>query len=237
MLSLAAYAFVSLGRWQLRRADEHRQIRLSFTRSTDLPELSTLPSARDVQQVRYRRIRLNGRYVVGRNVLMDNMTYDNQAGYEVLTPFVPSDGSAWLMVNRGWVPANPDRRVLPQVGFGSTAPQMVVGRVAPFPAPAIRLGDSAATEAAPGLLRASYPTAEGLGRALGHAVYPYQLLLDAKQPLGFTRDWRPNVMSPQRNLAYAGQWFLFALIALVAAAAIVIKRARSAGKAGEADAR
>lgn len=231
-----AWAFVSLGQWQLRRADEHRQLRLNFSRSADLPLLHTLPSVQDAPRLRYRRVGLNGRYMTGVTVLLDNMTLGDQAGYQVLSPFVPSDGSAWLMVNRGWVPADPDRRVLPQVELGGKPPRAVVGRVAPFPAPAIRLGSSAPAKVRSGLLLASYPTPAGLSGALGHSVYPYELLLDPQQPQGFTRDWEPHVMSPQRNLAYAGQWFAFALFALVAAGGIVVRR-RRADAGGDAGAR
>lgn len=227
-LLAATWAFVSLGQWQLRRADEHRQLRLTFSRSADLPALPALPSAKDALSLRYRRIRVPGRYVSGVDVLLDNMTHGEQAGYQVLTPFRPNGASAWLMVNRGWVPADPDRRVLPQIRLDATPPRAVVGRVAPFPAPAIRLGSSAPSKPRPGLLLASYPTPAGLGKALGHGVYPYELLLDPQQPQGFTRDWQPHVMSPQRNLAYAAQWFAFALFAFVAATVIVIKRRRAA---------
>lgn len=235
-LLAATWAFVSLGQWQLRRADEHRQLRLNFSRSADLPALKALPSAQDAAHLRYRRVRLDGSYVSGVDVLLDNMTHGEQVGYQVLTPFRPDDASTWLMVNRGWVPADPDRRVLPRIRLGGTPPRAVTGRVAPFPAPAIRLGSSAPQEVRPGLLLASYPTSAGLGKVLGRSVYPYELLLDPQEPEGFTRDWRPHVMSPQRNLAYAAQWFAFALFAFVAAGVIVFKR-RPATAGGNADAR
>lgn len=228
-LIAAAGGFVLAGKWQLRRADEHRQIQQRFVRAAERPVL-TEPPPTDDSAVHYRRARLRGHYVSGPSILLDNMTHDGAAGYQILTPFEPDDGTAWLMVNRGWVRANPDRSVLPDVA-PAEAPGSVRGRIAPWTVPPIRLGSGAAAAAGPQLLLMPYATTSALETALDHRVYPYQLLLDPDAPSGYTRQWRPVTMSPERNLAYAGQWFIFAAAALSAAVFITI---RSGVRRGEA---
>ena len=39
----------------------------------------------------------------------------------------------------------------------------------------------------------------------------YQLLLDPEREDGFLRDWRPVIMSAEEHVAYALQWFGFAM--------------------------
>jgi cytochrome oxidase assembly protein ShyY1 len=46
------------------------------------------------------------------------------------------------------------------------------------------------------------------------------LLLDAGANDGYVRDWQAPVMSPERHLAYAGQWLLFGLGSIAAAVAV-----------------
>jgi cytochrome oxidase assembly protein ShyY1 len=50
---------------------------------------------------------------------------------------------------------------------------------------------------------------------LRRPVLPRILLLDAEASSGFVREWTPNVMPPARHRAYAFQWFMFALVALM----------------------
>jgi surfeit locus 1 family protein len=223
-LIVAAGGFAMLGKWQLRRADEHREIQQRFVQAGEQPVVTALP-ATDDPAAHYRRVVLRGHYVPGPSVLLDNMTHDGVAGYQILTPFEADDGTAWLMVNRGWVRGNPDRRVLPDVA-PAKAPGSVRGRIAPWSVPPIRLGSGAAAAAGPQLLLMPYATTSALESALAHRVYPYQLLLDPDAPSGYTRQWRPVTMSPERNLAYAGQWFIFTVAALSAAVFIAIRSGR-----------
>ena len=61
----------------------------------------------------------------------------------------------------------------------------------------------------------SFPRMEQLGAALGHELHPQLILLDPASPDGYTRDWRPAGLGPERHLAYAAQWFALAATAVV----------------------
>ena len=46
-------------------------------------------------------------------------------------------------------------------------------------------------------------------------ILPFVVLLNTQESSIFIRDWQPVVMAPEKHLAYAVQWFLLALAALV----------------------
>jgi surfeit locus 1 family protein len=65
-----------------------------------------------------------------------------------------------------------------------------------------------------------------LTRRLGEPVHDYQVLLDAAEPDGYVRQWQAPGTAPERNLAYAGQWFALALGAVAAALVMAIRTVR-----------
>jgi hypothetical protein len=108
----------------------------------------------------------------------------------------------------------------------------VRGRLERLPRPGLKLGDSPLTAppAGPAIV-ALYPTAADIGRWLHSPVQDYMLLLDADENDGYVRDWQAPVMSPERHLAYAGQWLVFGLGSI--AAAVAVARSARAGRAPE----
>ena len=66
------------------------------------------------------------------------------------------------------------------------------------------------------MIVAVYPTAADIGGWLRRRCCDYELLLDADANDGYVRDWQAPVMSPERHLAYAGQWLVFGLGSIVA---------------------
>ena len=64
-----------------------------------------------------------------------------------------------------------------------------------------------------------------IGEQLGTQVYAYQLLLDAENADGFTRDWQPAVTGPEKHLGYAVQWFGFAITLVIIYIGLNLKKA------------
>ncbi|HEX4024725.1 MAG TPA: SURF1 family protein [Steroidobacteraceae bacterium] len=204
--------FILLGRWQWHRAAEKRLLYAQFAAGTaspvDLGERSLASLAR------YAQVRLRGRYDGAHQFLLDNMSVGEQSGYEVLTPLILSDGRT-VMVNRGWVPIGASRRAPPDVQLSSAAVESVVGRIDNLPVVGISLGHIAPAPGAPWPELTSFPTTADLSAALGRPLQSRQLLLNADQPLGYTRDWHPSGFGPDRYLSYAIQWWCFAALALI----------------------
>jgi hypothetical protein len=130
-LALAGAGGIGLGRWQLERAELHRDVAASFRSATGLAAIEQPIAARELDDLRYRRIRLHGRYRAGTQILLDNMTFRGQAGYQVLTP-LDIGGSRLVLVNRGWVAASPDRSLLPSVALPELSAE-IAGRIDRLP--------------------------------------------------------------------------------------------------------
>ena len=79
----------------------------------------------------------SGEYDGARQILLDNQVHDRTPGYQVLTPIRLASGGIAL-INRGWVPQNPDRRVLPQLPVPA-GPVTLSGLWRSLPQPALRL--------------------------------------------------------------------------------------------------
>ncbi|MCC2656644.1 MAG: hypothetical protein K0Q76_1752 [Panacagrimonas sp.] len=201
--------FVSLGSWQLRRAQEKEALQAAFDGAADLPALGIgvdTPPPPDERSTR--RGAARGAFDPEHQILLDNQPREHVPGYHVWTPLRLADG-AWLIVDRGWVAADPDRRRLPGIAVGAE-PREVSGFWRPLPRPGLRLAtDPCAVSGFPRV--ASYPTREQLACILNGPVADGVLLLDARASDGYVREWTlPNPVPPARHYAYAAQWFAFA---------------------------
>lgn len=225
LLAVAAMVCASLGFWQLGRAGEARALmeRVALAANEAPIRLRTSDAARE--SLRYARVEVAGRYVPERQILVDNIVHEGTAGYDVLTPFEPLDGGPWLMVNRGWIPANPDRRVLPAAPVDGE-PRTVTGMLDALPVPGLRLGEAPTAETRAPLTVISFPTMGDLETILGRSLFGYQLLLDPEQPDGYVQKLPAPSLTPEKHLAYAAQWWLFGSIAGGGAVAVAWRTLR-----------
>jgi surfeit locus 1 family protein len=213
LLSLALIVMlVCLGRWQLQRAAEKRVLFDSFaagsdaTRSIDL-ETPKLP--------RYSQVEAQGHYDGSRQVLIDNMVHGESAGYFVITPFA-LQGGGWVLVNRGWVPLGKSRAERPAIPVTGDM-RRIRGRADNLPSPGIQMGTPAAL-APPYPVVANFPTRAEMAKLLGESSWTPSadlVLLGAKEPDGYVRDWAAPGFPPMRHVGYAVQWFGLALALFV----------------------
>lgn len=221
LLALAAL-FAWLGAWQLTRAETSRAALAQFASGAEDRVLARLPLELD-DDLRFRRVEIDGEYVAQPQFLLDNMLHEGAAGYQVLTALRVPGTAERVLVNRGWVPAG-ERTVLPDVAVSSGA-RTVTGRLEHLPRPGMRLGEQALNHGE-AVVVLQYPTAEELAQRLGAPVFDYEVLLEPAAEDGFVRDWKAPGMAPERHLAYAGQWFALGLGALAAAVVIAVKALR-----------
>jgi len=212
---VAALAFSALGNWQLGRATEKRALTAGFSRQDPAVELRALPD----DAPRYQRVAARGNYDPEHQFLLDNMSHAGQAGVQVLTPLVLSNGSA-VLVNRGWQPFGATRKVLPAVAVPDGL-RTVSGRLDELPRPGIRL-DAPQAAGWPRLVQ--YPRMEELSAMLGRELRPRMILLDAGLPDGYVREWTVPGTTADRHLAYAVQWFAFAALAAAIWLALSFRR-------------
>lgn len=226
LLTLAGVGIgTSAGLWQLDRADEKRALQAQFAAGGTAATIHQLVSDAEASGLRYGQLQLTGRYDPDHQVLLDNLSYQGLPGYQVLTPLTTSVGT--VLVNRGWVPANGDRTILPDIRVGNLARE-VIGRIERLPQPGIRLAAAPMPAGAVWPRRLLFPTSAEVSAQSGIALRDYQLLLDPGAADGFVRDWHPGGMSPERHLAYAVQWFGLALTMVVIYVVLVLRNRKQA---------
>jgi surfeit locus 1 family protein len=224
LLAVALAVSATATRWQLTRAAEKEAMFTAFASGESGEVLARLPADEMAEGLRYRQVRVAGRYDGEHQIVLDNMPVAGQPGYFILTPFRLADGAA-VLVNRGWVPADGDRSRLPDVALAS-AEAVVTGRIDRLPQPGVRLAAPPGDAAAPWPRRLFFPDAAAASGELGYRVRDYQLLLDGSAPDGFRRDWSPAEFGPERHLGYAVQWAGLGLTATVFWIVLSLRRPR-----------
>jgi len=200
-----------LGMWQLDRSEQKRAL-LKLQEQAVATEMLHLSA--DIEDktdaLRYRQIEVVGRYDVAHQFLIDNQISGGKAGYYVLTPLVLTGETKAVLVNRGWIPLNQDRSILPDLQINKVQ-ATITGRINHFPSVGIKLaGAEIPTAAWPSVVQVV--DSDVLAEKLGYLLFQFQLELDKELPDGFKREWHAStVMLPEQHTAYAIQWFGLAL--------------------------
>lgn len=216
MLTLVGVAiFVSLGVWQLRRAQEKESLLARFAQAAHASVQPFAEVASKPPVNIYPHTQVHGRYASQRVYLLDNRMHAGQLGVNVFVPFQPDQGDHVLLVNLGFLPRQGEQESLPDLPPLRSDEITITGLYAPPPAPGLKLGGNALARAHswPELL--TFIDMRAIADDLHQTLYPRVLLLDADPASPYMRQWTPDVMPPSRHRAYALQWFTFALAALV----------------------
>ena len=108
--------FISLGFWQLDRAEYKRNLYSDFesrqsAAAINLDQEKT--NKLDKKELIWRHVNASGEFLEQYQILLDNQVYDTKAGYFVYTPFQLANSNKIVLVNRGWLLANSDRSISP----------------------------------------------------------------------------------------------------------------------------
>ena len=208
ILILATMAFlVSLGFWQLDRADQKRTIEASIQKAnTGVVEL--IINQNELLNKEYYEVRLQGSYISDKQFIYDNQIVDQASGYYVLTPFVLTGQSNAIMINRGFIPWNGRRDQLADIAVGSASREIKVQVSKPIKR--IELKTSDINNQFPVLIQAiDFDVIEEISSTSFVDVIG---LLDPSSVDGFVRKWEPYTGSIEKHIGYAIQWFLMALV-------------------------
>ncbi|MFT3741950.1 MAG: SURF1 family protein [Gammaproteobacteria bacterium] len=200
--------FINLGCWQLSRAQQKRTWMTLYQNRLKAPPvpLEQLPPSSDR---RFYPVLLKGHYDNPHTFLLDNRIYHHQVGYEVLTPFITPHKI--VLVNRGWIPASPDRQQLPVIPVNNS--QTIQGIVFMPDKKPFMLGNAVAQNSWPMRLEGFDPAA--IHTVLNQPVEPYMIWLTQGPTQGMIRDWHPVSSPPEKHTGYAVQWFTFAAVMII----------------------
>lgn len=201
--------FISLGQWQWNKAAAKGRLQAQLDERSVQPPVQLTAATTDADALRYRQVVVRGRYEPERQILIDNRIHHERAGYHVVTPLHIEGGDARVLVNRGWLPAAPDHKRVPEVA--------TPGGMVEVQGVAIVPGNRFFTLA---------PEPQGwqpvwqnldLARYRGLAGFPVLPVVVQLAPEsaagGFVREWPRPSERMEQNLSYAFQWWGFAAAA------------------------
>ena len=226
---------------------EHRalQARLAAT-APPLQSIHPDALRPDNRALHNRFVMLEGEYENERSILLLAEFFDGQIGYGVVTPLRLADGGDLALVSRGWTtgilppgmepilrPVSGPVRVgaqihLPDEPAATTKMPLATHEAEAHEAGAHEMRAHETAETVPAAatvsgeetewpLRVRGLDMEALEAALGEPLFPFELRITADQPGTLARHWPAVNPEVGLHLFYAMQWFLFALLAPIAA--------------------
>ena len=220
---LAVAVMVKLGFWQLDRAAEKDALFSDYQQQanevpasqvTDLGLLKRRPE-------RFEAVQIRGQFDPLRYFLIDNQLRQGQPGYHVVGLFNPTNMSPLIPVNLGWIKAPTLRSEFPDI----TIPENVLTLtgLAKFPQENVFINKVKEQNIGIWPKRVPQFIPNKIADDYQLSLTPYLLLLSQDHSFGYTREWQPTVMPPEKHQAYALQWFTLAIAALVIFTFAVIK--------------
>ena len=212
MVSVVFSLLIGLGCWQVQRYHEKNDLLTRFQTAAHATPLS-FSKMNTRADIRFQHMRVTGRYLNNKTLLLQNRFYSSHVGFDVLTPLKIPGKNEVLLVNRGWVPILKNQQPAPiQRVFGM---QHLTGYIKVLDKHAFILGKNI-LEPLQWPLKIQKIDFKQLSELTHASFYPFILYLDPHQPHGFIRAWQPINMQPERHLGYAVQWFAMAVALVVA---------------------
>ena len=198
---------ISLGFWQLDRANEKRAIEDQIA-SANSGDVEIVASNEFLKEKEYYHVRLQGSYIDDKQFIYDNQIVDQISGYYVLTPLVLKGDSKAVLINRGFIPWNGRRDKLADIDIAGKLTEVKVQISKPVKR--MELEASELTGDFPVLIQALDLDEMSTIASLDFASVIG--LLSPESDNGFVRQWEPYTGSIERHIGYAIQWFLMALV-------------------------
>ncbi len=220
--------FLSLGFWQLDRAEQKRTLQHEFESRQAASEINlnkedTLRN--NFGQLQWRKVTIEGAFSRKVNILLDNQVERGVAGYFVYTPFKLKEQDAWVLVNRGWLPAGTSRDNPPDMEEEEDLLQ-IIGSVKAPPKTGILLAENIVERLGEGIVRVQKLELAGIEETLNLEFLPYVVRMDPESPAGFVRSWKAPGYGEEKHQGYAFQWFAMATAIFVIYLILNIKRAK-----------
>jgi cytochrome oxidase assembly protein ShyY1 len=202
LFGLVFLLFISLGIWQIARA-EQKQTLLDQQRQGAINASHSVSNFDYFDGSEYQSVRLFGQFQVTKFWHLQNQIVDGQIGNDILAAFTLTNGQT-IIVNLGWLAK--DVEVTPAI---NASPVTITGFVRkpmdlPFVKNIFTPGQESIVEIIPG----DFPQA--------NIVSDWYLQIAPSEPMALTTHWQVKTMSPDKHMGYAVQWFSMAAVLFVA---------------------
>lgn len=215
---LVVAALARLGIWQLDRAQDKVAQQLAFQEAgqrapTPLDEVPVAGLSFDAIQHQNRRVVLRGSYLNERNIFLIYQPYEDQIGWEIITPFRVEDGDQIALVSRGWSGIGTVEELTATLPAITGSVELEGQLYVPSPDQAAQAGDALAAEW-PRVQR--HLNTDELVPLFELPLFPYVVRLAERQPGVLVRHWPLVLVDSGRNFSYALQWFAMAIAVALA---------------------
>lgn len=213
---------VKLGFWQLDRAAQKQALFEDYQQHSNSEQQS--PANLNLikrQPQRFEAVQASGTFAPDHVFFIDNQIHQGVPGYHVIGLLNLSGQNRLLPVNLGWLEAPRLRTELPSVTLPTG--QVTVTGLVQHPQENVFINNEREQQVGIWPQRVPEFLPEQIAANYQLPLLPYVVLLSEQQSFGYTRQWQPNVMPPEKHHAYALQWFSLAIAALVIFGFAVIK--------------
>lgn len=202
LFGLVFLLFISLGIWQLARAEQKQTL-------LDQQHQGTVNASQSVVNFdyfdgsEYERVKLYGQFQAIKFWRLQNQIVDGQIGNDILAAFTLINGQT-IIVNLGWLAK--DSEVTPVT---DATPVNITGFVRkPMDLPFVKNIFTPGQESIVEIIPAHFPEA--------NIIADWYLQIAPSEPMALTTHWQVQTMSPDKHIGYAVQWFAMAAVLFVA---------------------
>lgn len=220
--ALAVVLGLSLGRWQLGRAEQKRALEAQLSAAEHAAPVLLGPA--DNGNLDYRRVIVRGEFKPALAVYLDNRPLKGRAGLYVIMPLKIAGSERHVLVARGWLPRDPQDRARIQAFATPAGTVEVQGMARRDAGQLLQLGQ--AEPARPGAIMQNLDIA-GFARASGLDMHGFVVEQSNAMDDGLLRDWPRPSAGVDKHLGYAFQWFALAATAFLFFIITGLKRQRS----------
>jgi surfeit locus 1 family protein len=220
------YVFVSLGFWQLDRAEYKRDRFAEFEakQSAEAIDFNKEKINRlEKEELIWRRVKVRGEFLEQYQIILDNQVEDTRAGYYIYTPFKLDQSDKVVLINRGWLIANADRKVSPEI-ITTNGTVEINAVIKEIPRTGLLLKESPPEQMSESIYRVQRINIEEIEKLTSLSLLPYIIRLEAESEHGYKRKWRLPGSGENTHLGYAFQWFAFAVALLIIYLVLNIKK-------------
>jgi surfeit locus 1 family protein len=217
-----------LGNWQLHRYHYKKNLLATFQQNNQAEAIPLLRlQGVNAQATQFKPVAVSGRYRNDLTVVLQNRSYQNKMGFEVLTPLALSGEKKLIWIDRGWIPQK-NNQAVPFIA-AAVHPENITGTIKLLNEYQFILGNNILNaNSMPRVLQKM--DIKALSELTHEDYYPFILRLNPKAQDGFTRDWPLLAVMPERHLGYAVQWFVMAMALAIAYFCFCCERVKHADK-------
>lgn len=206
---LALPLLCSLGVWQLNRAAEKRELHANYTQQQSQPPVTlTIHTIENLND--HQRVMVQGVFDNEHTWLLDNKQRQGKVGYEIISPFIMSDGGQ-ILVNRGWLPAGKTRKDIPEIKPLNDTVTIFAELASVTEHPLLNAETQDASW--PRIIMAI--DSKIMSQQLGKNLLSRYLKLDESSQGAFITDWQLVNAGSEKHMGYAFQWFSMAIALII----------------------